>query len=351
MNSESKYIDLRIIAKRINEKRKLFFITLPIVFVISSFLVLCIPRYYITEVKLVPETEDGNMNGTLGSIASSFGINLGDMQTADAITPLLYPDLMEDNGFISNMLSIKVKSSPSSDIKVDTTYNVYLKKFQKRPWWQSAIGYVKEQFKRKDKIINQSKRYDPYYLSEEDFSLLEKVRDNIKINVDKKTAVISISVKAQDPYICKQLADSIKVKLQDFITNYRTNKARIDVAYYEKLAKEAKLNYEKARKKYANFSDSNSEAILESVNSTRNDLENEMQLRYNTYSMMQSQLQLAIAKVQERTPAFTLLKGAMVPVKHSGPKRMFMVLGFMILAFFILTGYSFKDDLKKILKQ
>ena len=58
MSSESKYIDLRIIAKRINEKRKLFFITLPIVFVISSFLALCIPRYYITEVKLVPETED-----------------------------------------------------------------------------------------------------------------------------------------------------------------------------------------------------------------------------------------------------------------------------------------------------
>ena len=151
--------------------------------------------------------------------------------------------------------------------------------------------------------------------------------------------------------IRKHIANAIKEELQDFITSYRTNKARIDVAYYEKLAKEAKMDYERARRRYASFSDSNSEAILESVRSTQDDLENEMQLCYNAYSMMQNQLQLARTKVQERTPAFTLLKGAMVPVKHSGPKRMLMVIGFMILTFFILTGYLFKDDIKYALSR
>ena len=111
------------------------------------------------------------------------------------------------------------------------------------------------------------------------------------------------------------------------------------------------MDYERARRRYASFSDSNSEAILESVRSTQDDLENEMQLCYNAYSMMQNQLQLARTKVQERTPAFTLLKGAMVPVKHSGPKRMLMVIGFMILTFFILTGYLFKDDIKYALSR
>lgn len=83
------------------------------------------------------------------------------------------------------------------------------------------------------------------------------------------------------------------------------------------------------------------------MRSTQDDLENEMQLCYNAYSMMQNQLQLARTKVQERTPAFTLLKGAMVPVKHSGPKRMLMVIGFMLLASFVLVVYIFKDDLKR----
>ena len=36
----------------------------------------------------------------LGSIASSFGFDLGEMQSSDAINPLLYPDLMDDNAFV-----------------------------------------------------------------------------------------------------------------------------------------------------------------------------------------------------------------------------------------------------------
>lgn len=36
------------------------------------------------------------------------------------------------------------------------------------------------------------------------------------------------------------MADSVRQHLQNFITSYRTNKARIDVVHYTKLAKEAK---------------------------------------------------------------------------------------------------------------
>lgn len=145
------YIDLVQIAKRIKEHRKLFFTVLPVVFVVASFFALCIPRYYTTEVKLVPEVENPDMGGTLGSLASSFGLDLGNMQTSDAITPLLYPDLMEDNGFISKLFSIRVKSSVDADVKVDTTYYTYLKKYQKKPWWISVKGWVAKQFKEKRK--------------------------------------------------------------------------------------------------------------------------------------------------------------------------------------------------------
>jgi uncharacterized protein involved in exopolysaccharide biosynthesis len=68
-----------------------------------------------------------------------------------------------------------------------------------------------------------------------------------------------------------------------------------------------------------------------------------MQLKFNTYSALSTQLQQAKAKVQERTPAFTLLKGAEVPIKPAGPKRMIFVLAMTILAFIVLTLYSTKD--------
>lgn len=303
------YIDLRLICQRIWQNRKKYYIVMPIAFVVSALYSLCIPRFYITDTTVVPEMENSGMSGTLGSLASSFGFDLSDMQTSDAITPLLYPDLMEDNGFVANLLAIRVKSAADADVQVDTTYYAYLKKYQLSPWWSKASTLVKKQLAPKKKMAGgKGKKYDPYYISEDDNDIMEAVRNNVTIGVDKKTAVISIGVKAQDPYICKQLADSIRERLQVYITNYRTNKARVDVAYYEQLSAEAKSGYEKIRRRYGSFSDSNTDVILESVRATQEDMENEMQLRYNQYSMIQTQLQAARAKVQERTPAFTLLK-------------------------------------------
>lgn len=352
MTTENKqdYIDLRLVFKRIVEHKKTYFKVLPIVFVVACAYTLCIPRYYNSDIKLVPEMGGTEMGGALGGLASTFGIDLSATQTNDAISPLLYPDLMEDNGFAYRVSRIRVKSSADADVQVDTTYYAYLKKFQKAPFWAKGIAAVKRMFKHKKKQGGSGGKYDPYNISEEDFGVYSKVRDNVIINVDKKTAVITISVTAQDPLICKTMADSIKNLLQDFIIEYRTTKARTDADYYKKLSKEAKASYEQIRRAYAAASDANTDVLLKSVSSEIEDMENEMQLRYNTYSTMEAQYQSAMAKVQERTPAFTLLKGASVPVKHSGPKRMIIVLMLTFLAFMVVSLISIKDDLKVQLK-
>lgn len=99
---------------------------------------------------------------------------------------------------------------------------------------------------------------------------------------------------------------------------------------------DAKASYEKARRLYGSYADANSEVILESYRAKQNDLENDMQLKYNNYTAMVTQYQAAKAKVQERTPAFTMIKGSSVPIKPSGPKRMIFVLIMLILSFFEL---------------
>jgi uncharacterized protein involved in exopolysaccharide biosynthesis len=74
-----------------------------------------------------------------------------------------------------------------------------------------------------------------------------------------------------------------------------------------------------------------------------------MQLKFNAYSVLNTQLQQAKAKVQEKTPAFTVIKGASVPIKPTGPKRMIFVCGMVILAFFGTIGWILKDELKNTL--
>ena len=348
-NKELEVIDLRLMFQKIWQRKMLFVKVLPIVFILSCLYIICIPRYYTSDTKMAPEMENSMSGGTLGSIASSFGIDLGDMQTTDAITPLLYPDLMEDNKFVCDLFNIQVESQ---DGEIKTSYYEYLKKHQKSPWWSKTLAPVKKLFAPKENsAVNKSKQLNPYLLSRNDNAIIEKIRQDITLNTDKQTGVITINTKAQDALICKTLADSVRTKLQSFITDYRTSKARIDLDYYKKLMEEAKASYERARRLYGSYADANSEVVLESYRAKQNDLENDMQLKYNNYTAMVTQYQAAKAKVQERTPAFTMIKGASVPIKPTGPKRMIFVIGMMMLACMGCALYILRTDIKsKIIK-
>lgn len=342
-------IDLRVIFKKILANKKLYIKVLPIVFVLSCAYILCIPRTYTSSLSLAPEMNNSSsLGGTIGSLASSFGFDLGSMETSDAINPMLYPDLMEDNGFIVGLFDIKVVSA---DGEIKCNYYDYLTKHQDEPFWSKGIGSIKNLFAEKETPIKGASKSSPYMLSKRQDGIVEGIRKDITISIDKKTAVITITAQAQDPLICKTLADSVKERLQVFITNYRTSKSRIDEEYYKNLATEAKHEYEKARQLYGSYADANTDLQLASLRSKQEDLENDMQLKYNAYSTMMTQYQAAKAKVQERTPAFTIVKGAAVPVKASGPKRMIFVIGMCILAFIGCTIYILKNNIKRFFIQ
>lgn len=311
---------------QLKAKKWYFVIVLPIVFALSCIIILSVPRYYTCEIKLAPEYDLGGA-GSVGDLASSFGIDLGNTPSKDAYTPTLYPDLIKSPDFIVKLFSTNVKTQ---DGKVSTNYFDYLANRQKEAFWQGLFS------KKKEQKINLNK-INSFELTKDQAKIAEKVKVNINCVVDRKTDVISVSVTDQDPYIAATLCDSIRVKLQNFITQYRTKKARKDVIYYQKLTNEAKKEYEHARQVYAAYSDANQDAVLQAYQSKQEDLENDMQLKFNTYQSTSNQLQAAKAKVQQSTPAFTILQGASVPTKPAGPKRMIFVLVMLALAAIITS--------------
>lgn len=339
-NNKKAPIDLGKIFKTLWKNKKYFFIVWPIVFVLSCVYILALPRYYKTDIIIAPEIDNPKTGGSLGSLASNFGLNLSNLQTADAITPMLYPELIKDYGFVASFWEVPVEDK-KNDIK--TTYFDYLQNHQKSAWWTPAIEGIKGLFKSEEEegkaSSKKSSQINPYTLTKKQSDVVGAIQGNVKLSYDKKTYAITISVEDQSPVICKTIADTVTHKLQAFITDYRTRKARVDAQYYQKLMEKAKKEYEEVRDKYVHMADANTDVILESVNSKLEDLENDMQLKYNTYTMLQTQYQAAKAKVQERTPAFTIIKGAEVPMKPAGPKRMIFVAAMLILATFFVSGW------------
>ena len=98
-------IDVLAIAKEMKKHKKLYLIALPVTFVLSCLLILCVPRYYTSTAKLAPEISSFS-SSSLGDIASSFGFDIGgNSANGDAIFPELYPELIESNDFMERLES------------------------------------------------------------------------------------------------------------------------------------------------------------------------------------------------------------------------------------------------------
>ena len=317
----------------IKKHKKLYYKVLSITFIVSAIITLSIPNYYKCTVMLAPEMSGAKTGGALSGLASSFGINLGGASGgADAIVPMLYPDLMNSVTFRASLFPIKIQREGETDTM---TYYDYLKDGQNVPWWSQAKKAFFSIFAKPEQSED---KVNTFKLTKEQSGIIDLIGEKVVCDVDNKTNVITIDVTDQDPLIAATMADSVQTHLQEFITDYRTSKARVDLAYNQKLFKESKARYEEARKRFANFSDANRNILFENKRSERTDLENEMQLQYRAYSQVAAQLQLAEAKVQQETPAFTILQPATVPIKKAGPKRVVSVL---ILIFFIILAITF----------
>ncbi len=173
---------------------------------------------------------------------------------------------------------------------------------------------------------------------------MKVVMENISCDVDKKTSVITINVTDQDPVICATMADSVKMHLQEFIIRYRTSKVSEDVVHYQQMRDDAEREYDVVMRAYGRYCDTHTTVILQSFQSERDKLEGELALKQNSLTAMETQLQATKVKLQEKTPAFTTLKSATVPIRPAGPKRMLFVLGMMVLASMATAFYVMRNN-------
>ena len=110
-----------------------------------------------------------------------------------------------------------------------------------------------------------------------------------------------------------------QTEIQDFIIEYKTSKARNDLVYFEKMLNESQKDYEAAQRVYSEYCDTHKGAVLQSYMSQQDFLENQLQLSYTSYSQWVQQVQIAKAKLQEKTPSFTVVNSVTVPLRPSSP--------------------------------
>ena len=343
-----KPIDYGKIYRDLLKYKRLYYIVLPVAFVLSALIMLSIPNYYTCTVKLSPELSNrSSSTSSLASLASSFGVKLGSSMgnSSEALFPTLYPDLMSSVDFKASLFKVKVRPEDSDQ---EYSYFDYKKNIEKSPWWSKAKKVIFAIFKKED---TEDMVLDPRRLTEGQSEMFKTIEKEITCEVDKKTMVITISAKDTDPQVCTTMADSTMALLQRYITDYRTSKARVDLDYNKKVLGEAKTNYEKASRAYAQYADGNLHSFQERIRQKLSELETEMMLQRTVYQQVAAQYQQAEMKLQEDTPAFAVIQASTIPAKKTGPIRSRTCIIFLFMAFILTSIYALnkEGDLKPLL--
>ncbi|TRX44905.1 chain-length determining protein [Bacteroides sp. HF-5092] len=355
-NDEELEIDLMDLLRKVIGIRKKIYKAAGIGLVIGIIVAISIPKQYTVEVTLSPEMGN-DKGGGLSGLAASFlgsGVTMGD--GTDALNASLSADIVSSTPFLLELSAMEIPVTKNEAM----TLNTYLDE-ESSPWWSYVIGFpgmviggLKSLFTEEDEITSFDKTSQgAIELSKKESKKIATLKKMITASVDKKTSMTSVTATFQDPKVAAVVADSVVKKLQEYIIDYRTFKAKEDCIYLEKLFKERQQEYYAAQKKYANYLDSHDNLILQSVRAEQERLQNDMSLAYQVYSQVASQLQIARAKVQEEKPVFAVLEPAVVPLFPSGTSRKIYVLAFIFLSvciviFWNLFGKDFLNKFKEV---
>jgi len=335
---EEQEIDLLELAARVWADRKLVLKWCGVAVLVGLVVAFSIPKEYTATVTLAPESAQGSSSlGGLSVLAGMAGINVRSGQGGEALSPELYPDIVSSVAFSTELFDVPVQASEDS---LRCTLYDYLAEHQRAPWWSAVtgfpfkcLGWVMSLFRdKKEERTAGTAGVNPFRLTMKESSIVNALNSRISVSVDKKTSVITLGVTMQDPLIAATLTDTVMTKLQAYITDYRTNKARHDLAFAQQLYDEARAKYYERQQAYADYVDMNQNVTLRSVQTRQERLQNEMTLAYNLYNQTAQQLQLAKAKVQESTPVFTVVQAPTVPLQASKPSKAMILIGFVFLA-------------------
>lgn len=332
---------------------------------------LVMKRKYVVTVTLAPEVQNNSRSGgSLSSLASMFGVNMGNMTSlsSDALNITIFPEIVSSTPFLTQLFEVeltpkpklpkdkiearKIMEGPLPTVKL---YDHLTGRDKEKSWLRQLIEDIFDV------------QEDPNYmkanvslLTKEQQKVVKFMREKmVSADVDKKSAMTTISVAMDDPLMCSQLADTVCRRLREYVFTYRTEKEQQNFDYYEALCDSTYEVMAAAQAAYAAAVDNNQSLIRQTVAVRRERLQQEASMAAQIYQQMVQQRELSRSRLQEMKPVFAVVEPGTYPEKPANSRRKTVLLwgfmGFFLSAAWFLLGKEYYDkylpEVKAMLKQ
>lgn len=361
-------IDLIELVKTVWDGRRLIVISVVLFVVIGLIVAIGSPDVYTSEVKIMPEAQEGNSLGSLGGLAAQFGIAPRAQNSGQGISPNMYPEIIQSNLFLQDLSSYTVALPASTE---EVSLSEYLSEHQEGSISLSGliIRYtimlpftLKNHFFSDEEmdsevtegLFDTKKENRILRLSEAEWGVLRQLQGIISIENNSETGLVTVSVDMQNPQIAADVADEVVQRLSEYVIEKRTEKARENAMFIRDRFEEARGDFMEAQNELAEFNDSNQGQLTAMARTREQLLQSRYNLSFNLYNSLAERLEEANIRLQEEIPVITIIEPAAVPDTRSEPNRTFILLTYtimgIILGVVLIFGLKFWKTIQEKLK-
>ncbi|MBN3583051.1 hypothetical protein JYB64_11695 [Algoriphagus aestuarii] len=311
--------------------------------VLGLLIIFTTAKEYEANALVILESESNSLAGLgqIGALAGIAGINMNQMQSNQiTLTSEIFPDVIGSRDFLKDISSSEfvfeskggeklplgqyyIEEKPGNIVKKTLSFIINLPALF-LGWFSSPDPLPSTS------SINDSGEKEILTVSGEDLFAISEIKKRIVL--EEKGRIIRLSVSMPEPVIAAQVNSMVLESLIDYVTDYKTEKQRINLKFIEERVEESEKKFEEAQMRLASFRDSNQGIISQRLRTREEQLEFEFNIAYNVYNSLKQEYEQTLIQLKKETPVFTVLEKAAVPLGPSKPNKP------LILVFSIFVG-------------
>jgi hypothetical protein len=347
------FIDVVGLLKDLWINRRTIYLVAGVIFIIGLFYYYGSGKIYYSEAVLMPETTSSRSQ--LGQIFQQYETIFGIQSRHDEedLRVAMYPDIVQSLPFQIELMQHQIYFADIG--RQATIFEYFTEHYQKSLidrfsefLWDFTIGlpsklwgFIQSLFsddepERLPVNFSDLRNFDrPLMLNPEVRKVAQNVSGYITVNTEPQSGFISIGVSLHDAYAATEMVIIVKDLLHEYVTDYRTEKAIMDLEFIRHQYQNAKKDLLVIQDSLAAFQDRNYNIQSHGLILQQERLQTERNLAFSLYSTLARQLQEAEIQVQKETPVFRIHEPATIPTRPAHPRASRIFGGAVFAGFFL----------------
>ena len=348
-------IDLLALVKTMWNGRRTILIAVISGAILGVAVALLSAKEYTASTVMVPQLGDSQSKmGGLGGLAALAGISL-DINPGAELSPMIYPQIISSIPFQLEMMNTPLNfqghSQPITLFEFYTKYNKSSVLGSIKKYTIGLPGVLIGAIKGKAKELSlPGDSTKPMLLTEDQYKVKKALDAIVSLEVNAKEGYLTLSTRMPEALVAAQLTKKAQDLLQQYITEFKIEKAKANLDFIQGRYNETKAEFEKAQVSLALVNDRNKDFTSGVPRIETDRIQTRYTISFGVFQELAKQLEQAKIQVKKDTPVFTIVEPVIVPSEKSKPKKAMIVAIWLflggILGVGIVFGREYLGDLK-----